>query len=110
MLNILPELGSQVNTDNDLSRFYHPYNYPVTWFMFLVVGRSLASVETTKHKIPQANHDILGKSSSEKTKKLPIDQYAKDMGSHMNYNTSMTLLVPHECEIAFVSFFPSVFN
>lgn len=40
--------GSQVNTDNIPSHFYHLYKYPVTWFMYSVVRRSLASKEMTE--------------------------------------------------------------
>lgn len=62
MHNMLVEFSSQVNTDNDPSNFYHLYKYPVTWFMYLGVRRSLASTEMTKHRIPQANHHVSGKS------------------------------------------------
>lgn len=74
MHNMLVEFGSRVNTDNDPSHFYHLYKYPVTWFMYLLARRSLASIEmteSTRYHRPITTCQLRAK--------LPTDQYVKSI-------------------------------
>lgn len=117
MHTVLAELGSQVNPESDPGHLYHLYKYPVSWFMYLVVRRSLAAEMT---EITRYHRPVTSQLRANRKETLPTDQRVKSMREfrglicliilRRNCNASMRALNVHEWEIVSVSFFPPLFN